>query len=137
MGAGSRCAACCSRDRVLKTAKKHHLVIVFAVGIVLAVVWPTPGVWVATKHGGVSPASVLCIVVIFTINGLRLQSRAVRDAAREARSVLAGLLLILFVTVVIGVLATRGLEDEGGFDAVPEVRRAVGASVAPNIAGRR
>ena len=53
---------CCTRAKVVATAKKYNLAIAFAVAISIALAWPAPGVACGTKHGGVRPFTTLCIV---------------------------------------------------------------------------
>lgn len=61
--------------RLVALAKKYQLVICFAVAIIIGLAWPTPGVKAGTKVGDVSPFAIICVMIIFLLNGLKLKPR--------------------------------------------------------------
>eukprot|EP00039_Didymoeca_costata_P021257 m.343937 g.343937 ORF g.343937 m.343937 type:complete len:421 (-) comp23582_c0_seq1:73-1335(-) len=109
--------SCCKHKlkNLSATAKKYNLLICMAVAISFALVEPRPGVFFGTQVNGVRPFAIFCVVLIFTLNGLKLKSRDVREAMKEWTALVYGLLAILFLTVVAGVLTIRGFDDVGAF----------------------
>eukprot|EP00041_Stephanoeca_diplocostata_P016334 m.321325 g.321325 ORF g.321325 m.321325 type:complete len:487 (+) comp20332_c0_seq3:356-1816(+) len=103
------------KKHAIRLAKKYNLVICFIFAIVIGLTYPAPGVAASFEHGGVRPFSVFCIVLIFFLNGLKLKSREVRSAMQEWHGIAYGASSILVVTVVIGVLIVRGLQDANAF----------------------
>ena len=56
-------------------AKKYQLVICFAIAITAGLAFPTPGMHAGTKYRGVSPFAIVCVMLIFFLNGLKLRPR--------------------------------------------------------------
>eukprot|EP00035_Acanthoeca_spectabilis_P027929 m.468454 g.468454 ORF g.468454 m.468454 type:complete len:418 (+) comp27497_c0_seq1:115-1368(+) len=117
-GSASATSSGCGGARVKRLralAAKYNLVLFYLVAITIGLAWPTPGVHVGTRHGGVRPFTIGCIALIFLFMGLKLKQRDVHDAVRDWKGVLFGCASILVLTSVIGVMVVRGLVEAGAY----------------------
>jgi solute carrier family 10 (sodium/bile acid cotransporter), member 7 len=90
---------CCTRDsRAYKRFMDWHMPFGLVLAVLLGIVFPGPGAFVARE----TPLSTISIVYIFLVSGLRLQLSEIRRAVQSPWAALAGVVSILGVTPCLG-----------------------------------
>ena len=123
-------------SKVHEFCVKHILPISLVVGVVVAILFPAPGVAVgATLPRGAncsdvgvtcrSPVAYTCITIIFFCSGLKLSTDEVKRALTEWKGALWGIVSILFLTVLVAVKLTQLITFPDGQDDLRIVRNTI------------
>ncbi|KAK8791955.1 hypothetical protein WA158_005332 [Blastocystis sp. Blastoise] len=87
----------CDCAAVKKQLIKYHMIIMILVAVIIGVVYPTPGAYMAKTQ-----LSNVCIFLIFIISGLKLNGDQIKKAIHAWPAALSGVIYILFLTPIIG-----------------------------------
>lgn len=79
--------------KILDFLFKYHLPIGLIIAIAFGVLVPQPGIEVSK-----APITTIGVCIVFFLSGLKLETKELKDAVREWRALVVGLVLILFAT---------------------------------------
>ena len=84
---------------------KQFMTIGILIALFVGFVFPQLGVWVGSFEG----STYICIIMIFLHSGLKLKTAAIKDAIKEYKGFIWGLISIVLITTLIGTKLTQQL----------------------------
>jgi predicted Na+-dependent transporter len=92
-------------EKLLPFLFKQFMTIGILIALFVGFVAPQLGDWVGSFEG----SSYICIIMIFLHSGLKLKTAAMKDAIKEYKGFIWGLISIVLITTLIGTKLTQQL----------------------------
>ena len=93
------------KEKLLPILFKQFMTIGILIALFVGFVFPKLGYWVGSFEG----STYICIIMIFLHSGLKLKTAAMRDAIKEYKGFIWGLISIVLITTLIGTKLTQQL----------------------------
>ena len=93
------------KEKLLPILFKQFMTIGILLALFVGFVFPKLGFWVGSFEG----STYICIIVIFLHSGLKLKTTAMKDAIKEYKGFIWGLISIVLITTLIGTKLTQQL----------------------------
>jgi predicted Na+-dependent transporter len=90
-------------EKLLPILFKQFMTVGILIALFIGFVFPQLGAWVGSFEG----SSYICIIMIFLHSGLKLKMAAMKDAIKEYKGFIWGLISIVLITTLIGTKLTQ------------------------------
>ena len=91
------------KEKVLPLVFKQFMTIGILIALFVGFVFPRLGNWVSSFEG----STYICVIIIFLHSGLKLKTAAMKDAIKEWKAFIWGLISITLITTLIGTKLTQ------------------------------